>query len=371
MSRSDAIKQLAKLLCAPQPPAHRPTPSTAANTSLYDAGLEEDLAHNAKAYLHPTNAMPSRVVGSHQRIVLASIAKKDSPLRQQHDPELLKFTSSSWAATTVDKKRAIWERFATYRRETGPADTLDLAAAKFIANIQGISLGTRKTYAVSLAGLLREMVIPCPTLSMARRGMVALGANVPETKATPLRRAEVVTLVNTYRDTDPALSFVFWLMWKTASRFSDAAELTRENFKVVDPQELVLIFGKFKTNRSGVILPASLCHIKEKKPMHWQVNWLSRMPPEEKIVPYTYSTFLSKLQKVIPHASAHSFKHGAHDHLLQEAEKGQLNPSRIPLLMKHSDPSTHYPEQTVAYASEGALILYARQFGSGEATLLL
>ena len=43
----------------------------------------------------------------------------------------------------------------------------------------------------------------------------------------------------------------------------------------------------------------------------------------------------------------------------------------IPLLLKHSGGGSNFSDQTLAYSDSPSLILYARQFKSGEATLLL
>ena len=70
---------------------------------------------------------------------------------------------------------------------------------------------------------------------MVRKGMVAMGANIPEEKATPIRRNQALLIVREYHAA--YLSLTFWLLWKTASRFTDVNELTRENFLVVSEVE--------------------------------------------------------------------------------------------------------------------------------------
>ena len=246
------------------------------------------------------------------------------------------------------------------------------SAALFIRTMEGIKLSTRKTYASNLLGLMGQLAVPCPTLKMARKGMMNMGADSAPEKATPATISQVNTLIREYMETNPLLSLTFWLMWKTASRFSDVRALTRENFKVVCPQEIIVIFGKTKTNQEQKVKSSSLVQILDRMPMTWQCQLLNNLPPHHNKVPVEYNAFLRHVARLFPILTAHSFKHGAHDHLMSEAFAGRLSDIRaIPLLMKHSDPSSNYPEQSIQYGSTQSHIFYARMLGSGRATLVL
>ena len=353
----------------PQLPKH--TKSTASNTPLSDDWLEADLIRNAKTFMYPTNVLSTKVVTEHQKVVMASMAAKNDEKKLQIHPEILRYTEHVWAASTMAQRRALWARFVAFRQNQQRPSSMDEAATEFVATLPNISLGTRKSYAVQMSGILRELMIPYPTLSMARKGMVAMGANIPEEKATPIRRDQVHFLLEKSKVRWPLLCLTYWLMWKTASRFADVSELSRSNFKVVELDELILVFGKTKTNQQGTVKMTSLCHIRDPLPMDWQCHILRHLKPEEKIVPMAYATFMRHLSSCLPEMTAHSFKHGAHEFLLQKVSEGNLTADLVPMLMKHSGGNIKYPEQTIAYSSEAALILYARQFRSGEATFLL
>ena len=352
----------------PHPWPPKPTQSTVSATPHCESSLLEDLAKNAKTFMYPTNVMSTAVVTAHQQVVLASIAKRTDPRREGIDQNVLQYTSHLWAQSTTDQRRSLWERFTKFRREQGPICTMDQAAAQFITTIPNISLGSRKSYAVGLGGLLRELQIPSPTLTMARKGMEKMGANIPEGKATPIRREQVAFLVEENKIKMPLLSLSYWLMWKTASRFNDILELRRENFKVVSEEEIVLVFGKHKANQSGTVLATSLCHILDPQPMKWQCALLQGMQPNDRVMPLSYSAFMARLGASIPDMTAHSFKHGAHEELTRLAQKGLIAIAQIPTLLKHSDPNNRFPDQTLAYATDEALIVYAREFKSGDMT---
>ena len=344
-------------------------------TARYDASARsvmQDLRENAKTFMYPTNVLSTKVVTNHQQVVLAAIAKKTDPRRQEIHPEILRYADNMWAQSTVEGRRGIWNRYIKFRQAQGQVGTMDRAAAEFIATIPNVTLGTRKTYAVQMRGLFREPMIPCPTLSMVRKGMVAMGANIPEEKATPIRRDQALEIVREYHLRMPLLSLTFWLMWKTAPRFTDVNKLTRENFLVASGEEMVLVFGKYKTNRSGTVKMTSLCHIRARTPMVWQAKLLNSLTRTEKIVPLGHTTFNLRVQQFCPDLTTHSFKHGAHAHLVQMLAEGKLQDAMlIPMLLKHSGGGSNFPDQTLAYSDTPSLILYARQFKIWEATLLL
>lgn len=284
---------------------------------------------------------------------------------------MLQYVSAIWAPSSMEQRRALWERFCVYRKTTMPDTTLDHAAAAFISTIPNVLLQTKKTYAVALSSMLRELVIPYPTLALVRKGMVAMGADIADDKAIPINRDQAMRLVEIHRVLEPQLSLCFWLMWKTASRFSDLQDLRRNNFLLISPQEIILRFGKLKNNQAGTVKQSSLLQILDDQPMEWQAQLLQALPPERPLVPLTYTTFLAKIKKTFPDLSAHSFKHGAHQFMMEQVDAGKLDMQLVPLLMKHSDTTSRYPEQTLNYARDETLMLYARQFRTGNATRLL
>ena len=103
--------------------------------------------------------------------------------------------------------------------------------------------------------------------------MVALGANIAKHQARPILRDEASALVRKFAQREPMTSLVFWLMWKTASRFQDVSELKRQNFLVVTESEMILVFGKYK--KGGTVKKTSLCHIRSPIRMIWRCRLLN------------------------------------------------------------------------------------------------
>lgn len=349
----------------------KPTVWVASGTPSSPYSLEQDVLNNAKVLMYPTNAVNALVVRNHQQVVMENLLTKPPTRRTVTTTtgEEPNYIRAAWAESTTSARRALWARFVQFRRVRGPVESLDASAVMFIREIPNINLSSRKTYANTLAATLRELMIPCPTLRLMARGMVHMGANIATTTAIPILRSEVNQLVEQFRPASPLLALTFWLMWKTASRFDDVSGLTRENFLVVSEEEIILQFGVLKANQSGVPSATSLVHIKDRQAMDWQCATLTQLAPSDKICSLSYTTFMERIKAVHPNLSAHSFKHGAHDTLLDEVEKGLLPLSVIPLILKHKDPTVEYPEQSIRYAKDKAK--YARILGTGSATFLL
>ena len=129
----------------------------------------EDLQRNTKTLMYPKNVLSTQVV--------TILEQGRSSMQAGYPSGGLRYTERVWAPSTMKDRRCLMERFVKFRKEQGQVDTIDMAAA-VVATVPDVILSSRKTYAVHLAGNFRELQIPCPTLSMMRRGMVALGANI-------------------------------------------------------------------------------------------------------------------------------------------------------------------------------------------------
>jgi len=96
------------------------------------------------------------------------------------------------------------------------------------------------------------------------RGIGRSGGYLPESQATPIKKEEVEALVDKYKPSEPLVALTIWLMWKTASRFSDVARLKRANFLEVTPSEIIIQFGVMKANQTGIAKATSLVQIKDR-----------------------------------------------------------------------------------------------------------
>ena len=198
------------------------------------------------------------------------------------------------------------------------------------------------------------------------RGLVNMGANLPQNAAVPISRDQVRALC---RAVPVQLGVPIWLMWKTASRWDDVALLTRENFLILDPNEIIIRFTSTKANRAMVCTPSSFVQILDTRPMTPVVNYILNLPPGESIMPVTRAQFVQAIQAKFPWLTAHSFKKGASDHLVRMVEEGKLEKRILPLILKHQDKENAFPANTIRYSSEPER--YARILGTGKATVLL
>lgn len=302
-------------------------------------------------------------IREHQAIVMSTLGLIP-PLRgiPKQTTEVL---NMAWAPSTKDQRKSLWHRLTIFRK-TRPFESLDRSAAIFVSTMgNGVSIASKKTYLSSLSAMLGHLQVPAPTTKLMVKGYANLGANIPTDPATPATWDEVRVLMRQI----PSLAMQIWLMWKTASRWDDLSHLVKESFLVVSESEIIIRFGKTKANPTMACKPTSLVHLLDKDPMVWQTDFLRSLKPGEKLMKISREAFVSQIERVYPHLSAHSFKKGANDALVREIELGNLEVRVLPLILKHSDKLHGFPENTLRYSSEPAR--FARILGTGRATRLL
>lgn len=279
--------------------------------------------------------------------------------------ELSIIMNNVWAKSTLSQRRSLWNRFLTFR-STRPVESFDRSAAVFVATMPEVALSTKKTYISGLAALLGHLSVPTPTSHLMLRGLKNMGANIPTDPATPALRSEVQMLI---KQLPLEIAMPIWLMWKTASRWDDVAMLTKESFLVISEKEIIIRFGKTKSNREMASKPSSLVQILDRFPMRVQSLFLSSLRPQRSVMPLTRDAFVETIQNYFPHLTAHSFKKGANDVLVEAVENRLLDKSVLPLILKHADKQHEFPVNTIRYSSQPER--YARILGTGNATILL
>jgi hypothetical protein len=141
-------------------------------------------------------------------------------------------------------------------------------------------------------------------------------------------------------------------------------------------EELIIEWQQTKTNRAQQFRPSSWTVIREeRRPQLLQrVAQIWRaIPAEQPLIAMTTDQFRRLLQ-LHPQArelglTAHSFKRGAADVLFEAAARGQLDPRRVALLLKHKDELHDMPASTLRYVQSKENV--ARALGTQHATRLL
>lgn len=173
------------------------------------------------------------------------------------------------------------------------------------------------------------------------------------------------------------LPLILYVVWKTASRWGDLQQLTKKSFLTqgTAAAEIVVEWGTgTKTTRFQPYNPSGWTMIvEEKHPMMMQQlkAELRKMKKGERFCPITTERIRRWLRAdpATARLTAHSFKRGALQVLVDKAVAGELDPRLIPLVAKHKDNLHGFPSSTLRYV--GRKVSLAKMLGSGRATRLL
>jgi hypothetical protein len=261
----------------------------------------------------------------------------------------------------------------------------------------GCSDGTKAKYLSALKALYVELGHGVPALlASTLRVTRKLGGLTTPTQALPIDRHQVALLMSTAPS--PWLRLAFWLAYKTASRWGEIFLLTRASFLVATPSELVISWtaerdetetpGTKSAHRAGGKYATRFyTQVLDVEPMEWQATLLNSVTRggKKKLFPWT-TAMIDVILKQIPlseyqqelvryhgkrtHLSAHSFKMGADEVMLQAIVDGRLDKAAKAVMLKHkafADMET--PEVSVRYGAHNPN--QGRINGTGRATRLL
>ena len=199
-------------------------------------------------------------------------------------------------------------------------------------------------------------------ISMYMRSLSCQGALEPLKQARPATYRDICVLVKTLQSDVGATAL---LAWKTASRWTEVATLTRKKFIEVTPTRMIISWGRSpkaaKANpyrmdmytvvqgRGTPIIYARVMHLRGSTPMtRCSTAQLNRM-----------------LKRLLGNGySSHSIKRGAVTTLMEKVSRGELTLEMVARLAKHKDVIS-----TIRYA--GSQKVTALALGTGDATRLL
>lgn len=243
-----------------------------------------------------------------------------------------------WADSTMSKRQALmqrWERFC---------DAMSLprnqhTAVLFTSALPSISKQTQLQYLKELSSIFGVMGWERQEIQLTIKALVAQGAAIPERQAVPISKEHVMAMRAEVRD-NPRLELSILLMWKTASRWDDVLQLTKEDFIVVTPQEVIVHWSHIKGWRANPWRPSMYTVIVGDLTPYiaYQIAQL----PAGKFCPWSVTTFDHKVKRFHDPAlhvyTGHSFKRGASCHVIKEIQrtKAAVAPHELSIFLKHS-----------------------------------
>jgi hypothetical protein len=231
-----------------------------------------------------------------------------------------------------------------------------------------VKLQTRHQYAKTLATVAKQLGQEVTLSQWYRAGLADLGALVAQDPAVPATKLQVQFIRRFF---PPITAAVLLLCWKAAARFDDVAQLKKESFLQVSPNRIVVLWGKTKANKAGVVQSHSLTVVDDAHGLPELVRRIAHLKTGDHFTTLTGDSVRATLRKfpATRDLTLHSFKRGAADVLIQEVVAGNLDIELLPRLLKHKHPIQELPDVTLRYISDQIALALALR--TQEATRLL
>ena len=288
--------------------------------------------------------------------------------------------SSIWAESTWATRAALWSRLQQFSAENNiTAWPLGVRAVAFISNQTQLNPTTAYNYSRTIAALAHCFGKPVPLLELYSSAVRAAGAGTPIKQAVPLTRPLVRTLIlRALESNDHRLATAMYLAWKTASRWNDVLNLTKESLihfeRSATESTVVIEWGPTKANRQRQFRVDGWTVVVELM-NHEAIDMTRRvfdsLQPGERLTTVSTENLRNYMKRFQDTAqfTAHSFKRGAIDVLVTCASMGLLDVRLIPIMAKHKDDLHSFPATTLRYAPNKVHL--AKMLGTQSATRLL
>ena len=190
----------------------------------------------------------------------------------------------------------------------------------------------------------------------------------PSSSARPLTQEEVYIILEAL---PPPVQLIFFIAWKTASRWADAKALCPTDIIQINQYEAAICFPITKATYMRPFRPDLLVHLVHKFPIKELLAQMSTCNPCKPIT--SVSTMgLNKMMRSIlkdRNVSSRCIKKGAADLLIKHVATGHLQLDVVGRLLKHARTPQLIHDTSVRYTTDKATMAIA--MGSGQATFLL
>ena len=159
------------------------------------------------------------------------------------------------------------------------------------------------------------------------------------------------------------------IAWKTASRWMDVAQLTKQQFFAVTPTMVGIDWlDRTKTTKSDPYRPSRYVLITGA----WTrtiYDMIRTLRPNDSVTTLTTTDVTKLLQRVSPELTSYSIRHGAMKKVAEGAAAGKVQPQTVSILAKHKLTEALMANTTIRYVQNPVAI--AKIFQTHKATALL
>lgn len=272
----------------------------------------------------------------------------------------------AYAKSTWKRRELLDREWAHFRRETklGPTST---TAVRFFSWLSTNLLDTSlHTYVTTFLAMHPELKTQETRTYL--RAIKKMGGLRPSSAVPGLTKEEAYRIMAAC---PPPLQLVFFLAWKTASRWADVRALTPNDLVQISPNQAALMFPCTKATWMRPFRPDLLVHVIHSSDITRLLSQTRFLHPDRPIVNTTTQQITALMRRVTgnKHLSSRSIKRGAADLLMTAAAQGQVPVETVGRLLKHAKTPQILHDTSVRYTTNKAMLAVA--LGSGKATKLL
>jgi len=218
-----------------------------------------------------------------------------------------------------------------------------------------------------LSAVMNQMGVDTASLTLYRKGLVALGALTPKRQAIPIPKSTVYGLVASLRRTNRKAYYALILAWKTASRLGEIVTLTRDQLVFLPALKHIIVIWRQATKGTRMNPWAEYMFTVIAGTFVEELMEL-RQAPLGRLFP---GMTVSSLSQILPDPyTAHSVKRGAAQVLVDAVSAGKLTAEVLQRVLKHRSENGSISSVTLRYIA-GNVVSTALMLGTQNATILL
>lgn len=270
-------------------------------------------------------------------------------------------------AKTTWKRRALldreWQRFKLETHQEPSSTTAVRFFSWLSTNLLDTSLHTYVTTFLAMHPELKTT-----ETKTYLRAIKKMGGLRPSSEVPGLTKEEAYKIMHAC---PPPLQLIFFIAWKTASRWADVRALRPQDIIQVAPNQAAILFPCTKATWVRPFRPDLFVHLIHKSDITYLLKQVQNLNPGRPIVNVSTQQITNLMRKVLKkkNVSSRSIKKGAADTLMTAAAQGALPVDVVGRLLKHAKTPQLLHDTSCRYTTNKAMLAVA--LGSGQATRIL
>lgn len=349
-------------------------PPLTALTTQSDSGSEDSQDHPAPPRRPPIRKYITRGCTTGQRPVQAVVPNRPRHKRKPPatyelrtlDALTAKRLKGAFAPSTWNRREMLRSNYHLFTEAFQLPHTSQTAMRFFSWLSTNLLDSSLLTYTTTFLAMHPELK-SADTAMYIRAIKTAFGLR-PSSSARPLTQEEVYRILAAL---PPPVQLIFFIAWKTASRWADAKALCPGDIIPINQYEAAICFPITKATYMRPFRPDLLVHLVHKFPITELLAQISTVNPCKPITAVTTMALNKMMRNILgdPTVSTRCIKKGAADHLIQHVASGHLQLDVVGRLLKHAKTPQLIHDTSVRYTTDKATMAVA--MGSGQATYLL